>query len=150
MTLLADLHRNVQATLASKRLGQPVFVRYHLESRDPRAAVPVRLAMVLQQLHQWFGQPAQRLYGTGEPQPGQVTLTIEWPTGSTGILSWAEGTSVDRLDLTVLGNHGALYHELPGGAVWELPPTTNPPPDIARLAGLIEQAMRTSEAVKIP
>jgi hypothetical protein len=44
MSTLADLHRAVQTTLASKRLGTPVFARYQYHAAIKGQAAIARLA----------------------------------------------------------------------------------------------------------
>src|SRR5437879_5527695 len=89
MTSLADLHRAVQATLASKRLGRPVFVRYLLCSRDRAEAALPRLAQLTAAVRAWVGQPLERVHAAGTPRGGQVTLTLEFRGGATALVSWA-------------------------------------------------------------
>ncbi len=112
MTTLADLHRAVQSTLASKRLGQTVFVRYLLHNQDrPDAALP-RLAQLTAAVREWVGQPLERVYAVGAPKSGQVSLTLEFHGGATALVSWAAAPHRgDGIDLTVVGNRGALYHD---------------------------------------
>src|SRR5437588_12305016 len=112
MSTLADLHRAVQSTLASKRLGRPVFVRYLLCSQDkPEAALP-RLAQLTAVVRDWIGQAVERVHAAGTPRGGQITLTLEFRGGATALVSWAAAPPRgDGIDLTVLGNHGALYHD---------------------------------------
>src|SRR5438309_3556194 len=73
MTTLADLHRAVQSTLASKRLGRPVFVRYLLCSRDKAEAALPRLAQLTAAVRDWLGQPLERVHAAGTPRGGQVS-----------------------------------------------------------------------------
>src|SRR5947209_11978672 len=144
MTTLTDLHRAVQSTLASKRLGRPVFVRYLLHSQDkPDAALP-RLAHLTAAVREWVGQPLERVYAVGTPKGGQVTLTLEFRAGATALVSWAAGPArADGIDLTVVGNHGALYHDAGSARLWDdaaLPPA--PDPDRSLLS-VLERAVRS-------
>src|SRR5947209_10247094 len=86
MTALADLHRAVQSTLASKRLGRPVFVRYLLCSRDRAEAALPRLVQLTAAVRDWFGQPLERLHANGSPKSGQVSLTLEFRGGGTALV----------------------------------------------------------------
>lgn len=120
MTTLADLHRAVQATIASKRLGQPVFVRYLLCSRDRADAVPARLTQLTAAVRDWLGQVLERVYAVGTPKSGQVSLTLEFRGGATALVGWAASPPRgDGIDLTVLGNHGAVYHDNGASRLWE-------------------------------
>src|SRR5262249_38912355 len=107
MTTLADLHRAVQATLASKRLGRPVFVRYLLHGPDRATAALPRLAQLTAAVRDWIGQSLERVHAVGSPKAGQVSLTLEFSGGATALVCWASSTAAGYgIDLTVLGNHG--------------------------------------------
>jgi hypothetical protein len=144
MSTLADLHRAVQSTLASKRLGRPVFVRYLLCSRDKAEAALARLAQLTAAVRDWLGQPLERVHAAGTPRGGQVSLTLELRGGATALVSWAAAPPRgDGLDLTVLGNRGALYHDAGAARLFEEGALGPPPaPDKALLA-LLGRALRS-------
>src|SRR5437660_12242404 len=66
----ADLHQAVEAALASKRIGQPVFVRYLLYGNDPH-----RLERAIPILGRWLGQALECRHRTGE-STGQISLSL--------------------------------------------------------------------------
>lgn len=146
MTRLADLHRSVQATLAGKRLGIPVFVRYLWQSQEKPPAVLNRLSVLAALVREWLGQPLYRLYALGSVQAGQVSLTLECRGGATALLCWnASSQRSGNVDLMIVGNHGALYHDGGLDNPWDdgLPwPEEKPEPT---LLPLIEQALRTGQ-----
>jgi hypothetical protein len=144
MTALADLHRSVQAVLTGNRLGSPVFVRYHLQSADKASAVPRRLAQVLAVVTGWLGRPIERVYAQGAPRSGQVSVLLEMRNGATAVISWAAGAVQGAgVDITVLGNHGALYHDVGTGQLWdEAAMALTDAPDPAHLEW-IERALRS-------
>jgi hypothetical protein len=116
MTTLADFHGAVKATIASKRIGKPVFVRYLIQGADSADAVPTRLARIAGTVQEWLGQPLERVYAIGTADAGQVSLTVEGREGGSALISFARTPTGDgSVDLTVLGNHGAIYHTLDGG-----------------------------------
>jgi hypothetical protein len=144
MTTLADLHRAVLSTMASKRLGRPVFVRYLLCSRDkPDAALP-RLAELTAAVRDWLGERLERVHAVGTPKGGQVSLTLEFGGGATALVSWAAAPPRgDGIDLTVIGNRGALYHDAGSARLHDeaaLVPAAAP--DRALLA-VLERAVRS-------
>src|SRR5262245_31063439 len=132
MTSLADLHRTVQATLAGKRLGTPVFARYLLRSPEKAAAVPARLAWIAGVVRDWLGQPLERIYAQGQVKNGHVDMTLEFRRGATAVIHWSAVAHAAAADVMILGNHGAMYYE--GDASYALPPAK---PDAA-LIELIE------------
>jgi hypothetical protein len=144
MTTLADLHRAVQFTLATKRLGRPVFVRYLLCSRDRADAALPRLAQLTAAVRDWLGQSLERVHAAGTPRGGQVSLTLEFDGGATALVSWAAAPPRgDGLDLTVLGNRGALYHDAGSARLWEEAPLGPPPAADKTLLDLLARALRT-------
>ena len=76
MSTLTDLHRAVQATLASKRLGQPVFVRYLWHSLDKPDAVLPRLARLAETVTAWLGQTLERVKQNVEQVGGTIVGAV--------------------------------------------------------------------------
>jgi hypothetical protein len=143
MTTLADLHRTVQSTLASKRLGQPVFVRYLMHGLDQPEAILPRLTQASAVVRAWLGQTLERIYATGSVPTGQVSLTLQFREGGTALVSFARGQPRGGgVDLMVLGNHGAIYHEASNADLWDEPaaPTADP-----RLQAVIERAVKSGK-----
>lgn len=151
MTTLANLHRSVQSTIASKRLGTPVFVRYQLYSQDRGPAVTARLARLVGIVQGWLNQPLERIYAVGNVKSGQVTLTVECRRGATALVSWARSRAEgDGVDLMLIGNHGVLYHDGGLSELWDEPaePLTDAPNK--EMVNLVQRALRSGrpEAVK--
>ncbi len=140
MNTLADLHRAVQTTLTSKRLGQPVFVRYLWSSPDKPETVLPRLAHVAATIRDWLGQTPERVYALGGAAAGQVSLTLEFREGASALLCWSVGKGVD---LMVLGTKGAIYHETGAADSWDEPATFPEARPDAELQSAIERALRT-------
>jgi hypothetical protein len=125
MPSLAELHRAVAATIASKRLGTIVFVRYTIQDQDADSA-RTRLAQAVAAVRDWVGQKLDRLHASPRA-PGQVALTLQFAEGATGLVSFAlvNGRPPgDGVDLLVLGNRGSLTHDA-GHAEC---PASRPPP----------------------
>jgi hypothetical protein len=142
---LADLHRTIQATLASKRLGQAVFVRYTIQGLDKAETVLPRLAQAAATIKDWLGQPLTRVYAVGSVESGQVALTLSFRDGATALVSFAHGQPLgDGVDLMVLGNHGAIYHDAGSANLWDEPATTDDKRDQV-IMGAIERALRSGK-----
>jgi hypothetical protein len=121
MISLADLHRAVTSTLAGNRIGQPVFVRYLLHQPEPSESVVDHLAQLSATVHDWIAQPLDRVYALGSLESGHVSLSLQFRNGATALVSLAQGgPQPGGVDLLVLGNHGAIYHETAGPAVLDL------------------------------
>jgi hypothetical protein len=120
MTTLADLHRAVQSTLASKRLGTPVFARYQYHAPIKGQAVIARLAKATATVRAWLDQPLERIYAQGSAASRHVTLLLEFRTGLTAVVTWIGTTGRGGgVDLTLMGNHGVLYHDAGDAQLWD-------------------------------
>jgi predicted dehydrogenase len=146
MSSLADLHRAVEAALASKRLGQPVFVRYLWHGFDKPNEVAPRLAVLVDTVRRWLGQTPERIYATGGLTTGQVSLTLEFREGGTAMVGWT--SSRDRgngVDLMILGNRGAMYHDAGSAELLDEQLTPAAGPALGELQTVIEQALRSGK-----
>ena len=144
MNTLADLHRAVQTTLASKRLGTPVFVRYLYHSPVKGRAAIARLARTVTTVREWLGQPLERVLALGNVEGRQVSLTLEFRGGATALVSWAGTTGRGSgVDLMVIGNHGTINHDAGATDLWDetLPPGDGEPDEA--VVALIERAIRS-------
>ena len=140
----ADLHRTVQTTLASKRLGTPVFVRYLLHGAGKAPEVVARLARIVAKVRDWVGQPLDRIYGQGSVAGRHITLTLECRGGATALIAWVGTTPRGPgIDLTVLGNHGALYHDQGDANAWENATFDDQQPADQALVAWIERALKS-------
>jgi hypothetical protein len=145
MTTLTDLHHVVRATLADRRLGQPVFVRYLLNTRDPPDLLLLRLAQLTAVVRYWLAQPLARLYALGSPESGHVTLTLQFRQGATALVSLARAApGQEGADLLILGNHGALYHDAGGTLHWEAEPVDQ------TLLAVIERGLHSRRPEPVP
>ena len=120
MTTLADLHRAVQSTLASKRLGTPVFARYQYHAPIKGQAVLARLTKTATTVRTWLDQPLERIVAQGSSASRYVTLLLEFRGGLTAVVTWI-GTNGrgGGVDLTLIGNHGVLYHDAGDAPLWD-------------------------------
>ena len=150
MPPLADLHRAVQAALAGKRLGKPVFVRYLLQGPEKPDAVVPRLAHLAAVVCGWLGQPLERVYAVGSPAEGPVSLTLRFGEGAAALITFARGRPYGPgVDLLVLGNHGALYHDAGDANPWDEAETLPDRPD-PRLQTAIERSLHSGKPELMP
>ncbi len=149
MTTLADVDRAVKSILASKRLGQLVFARCTLQSAG-KVGPPVLVARLAEVAEGWFNQPAVRVHAIGSAETGQLSVTLQFPEGGTAVLSYARTqppAGLGGLDLMLLGNHGAIYHDAFSGAgdgPMELFPGDNIPA-VVPLLDTISRALKTGK-----
>lgn len=144
MTSLAELHQAVERNLASKRLGSVVFVRYLLNSQAKADTAVNQLALLADAVRGWTGQAVHRVYAIGSPRSGQVSLTVEFRGGATANITWTR--SLGRglgVDLFVLGNHGAMYHDAGTDPLWDEAATPLAGRPNQELVALIDRALRS-------
>jgi hypothetical protein len=142
----ADLHRAMQTTLASKRLGTPVFVRYLYHDAAKGNAVMQRLARVVAAVRDWLGQPLERIYAVGAANQRHISVTLECRGGATAVVAWiGSAPRGPGLDLTVIGNHGALYHDFGDGNAWAETAWDDKQPVEAPLLAWIERSLRSGQ-----
>ena len=112
MPYLADLHRTIQATLAGGRLGRPVFLRYLIRGSDDAASIRDCLAQAVALAGTWLGQSLATVYTLGSLESGHVSVALAFDAGATALVAYARTPPADAgVDVLLLGNHGALYHE---------------------------------------
>jgi hypothetical protein len=143
MNAIAELHHAVQTAIAGKRLGKPVFVRYLLTGPDKTPLV-ARLACITAVVCGWLGQTLENIQAIASAAAGQVSLTLQFREGGSALVSLSRGQRLGNgVDLLVLGNHGALYHDAGHAAVGDVSSgLPNDPPQPALLAA-IDKALRS-------
>jgi hypothetical protein len=145
MPALADLHRAVQATLAGKHLGRPVFVRYTLQGTEPLGSLVPRLVQLTTLVRDWLAQPLERVHAIGSADSGQVALTLQFHEGATAVVSLLRSHPTGPgADVLVIGNHGTLCHDTGMANPWDEPGVLPGPPDV-QLQAIIERALRSGK-----
>jgi hypothetical protein len=149
MNSVAELHRAVLAAIAGKRLGKPVFVRYLLSGPDKSPAA-ARLARIVAAVRGWLGQALDTIHAVGSPTTGQVSLALRFREGGSALVSIARGKRLgDGVDLLVLGNHGALYHDAGHAALGAKPGKLPREQSDPALLSAVEKALRSGKPVSV-
>lgn len=158
------LYQTVQNVLATGRIGAPVFVRYVAQVASDRAKLQEEVAQTLAMVNAWLDSAPQRVYVQGGKDSGQLTATVQYPQGQTALLSVGVASPVrvgdiplhpaPKIDLMLLGNKGALYHDSTSLSLLALAAagssaTTIPLPISAPLMRAIEQSLRTNKSVTV-
>jgi hypothetical protein len=108
MPSLTDLHRTVDSVLTTQRIGQSVFIRYLLFGDVSSGAAASRLAAMAENVRAWLGQSVHQLTAVGKSESAALSVLLQFTAGATALVSVAPGEPA--VDLTILGNHGAIYH----------------------------------------
>ncbi len=144
----SSLYSIIHQTLATERIGSPVFVRCiaHLPTENIRAS----LAEMLFTAQLWFNTEPLRIYIQGEADVNQMTASVLYEKGQTALLTLTAIPPTGRpgIDLMLIGNEGAIYHdELMAGQDSLTLMADEPVP--AGLLEAIEGSIRTGQAVSI-
>jgi hypothetical protein len=144
-TDLDALEQIVQGVLGRKRLGQAVFVRYTVNATLIKEDRLPFLARMTDSARRWLGQPLEQLYAVGSLD-GVVGLTLRCRQGATALVSLGPGRGIgDGVDLLILGNHGAIYHDAGQGSLWTGVARYRAGNADARLTALIEKTLRSGQ-----
>ena len=97
-----------------------------------------------------FQEPLERLYAIGTLESGQVSLTLYFRDGATALVSYALGVPRgNRVDLIVVGNRGAMYHDA-GSASFSDEAALREGPKDTIVQAAIERALRSGKPELIP
>lgn len=106
-----ELDRTVREAIKAGRIGQPVFVRC-VASVAPDGDAVGTAAQIIRATSEWIGSPVRRLYAVESPAPRQNSVSVEFADGAAALVNTTTAAAAGpTIDLIVLGNHGALYHE---------------------------------------
>ena len=112
MSTFDMLYRAVLETVATGRVGTPVFVRCIAHVAAERADLDARLSRTLGATAGWLGGTPHRVFALGNAESGQITVTLELEQGRTAIVSVGLAFDhVPRVDLLLLGSRGSVHHE---------------------------------------
>jgi len=115
---LDSLEQSIQGVVDRQRIGRPVFVRYTLLGALQPEEMPALLSRMLDAARRWLGHPIGKIYAVGSVDAGQVTLTVQTTEGATALISVGRTRAVgDGIDLMVLGDRGAIFHDAGQGSL---------------------------------
>ena len=139
----------VQSAIDSGRVGVPVFVRWTVLRAVDNRGVDRILSTMAGRVSSWFESEPHRLYTLGSPDTPSASLSLTFPDGPTALLVSGSGDHRNEVDLTLLGNQGAIYHhEFPTEAVVGLlEPQLDPSTD--RLLEVIHASRQSGRPVSM-
>ncbi len=106
------LYETVKEILKSGRVGTPVFLRCSAQIESGDDYVEDVLVRILAMSCSWMEAVPLRVYAQNGKKSKQLTVTVHYVGGQTGIVSVNAAPDVeDSLYLMLLGNKGALYHD---------------------------------------
>jgi len=144
-----SLLQGVQQALAEGQIGAPVFVRWVAANAREAAELLPGLGAMLEAAETWLGAAAQRLYAVGSPEAGQVTAMVDYAGGQSALLTAALAPlhGSPHVNLTLLGQRGAVYHEDPSALA--AAGQGQPSSAATRFAAAVEESLRSGEPVGV-
>jgi hypothetical protein len=116
---LVDLHRAVEETLANGRIGRPVFVRYSLHGLDPRRRLVEGVAALAGAATRWVGSQVELIVAIGSENAGQLSATLVFGSGESAAVTCGRAAGPGSgVDLMIVGNRGAVYHDGGTSVLW--------------------------------
>ena len=113
MTYLDSLAQTVQSSIAENHVGIPVFVRCIANLADCVDDILLRLDQLTTATNTWLDATPSRVYASGATGLGQVSVMLEYASGASALVCVALASGEPHIHLTVIGNHGTLYHSDP-------------------------------------
>lgn len=113
MTYWETLSQTIQSTIKTDRIGTPVFVRCTAALVDDVADLTHAIGMMVHEFCKWFVLSPNRVYAVGSLDRDQMTVTLEFSSGAMALLTVVLTRQMPQIDLTILGNQGAIYHAEP-------------------------------------
>lgn len=107
------LYQTIKEIIDTGRVGEPVFVRYMVQISPKEEFIHDclinTLAKMVLMTGSWMNASPRRVYA----QNGNLQLTVsaQFSGGQIAILSVNAASMCTKVDLTILGNKGALYHD---------------------------------------
>ena len=146
------LTQAIEASLLTRQVGSLVFVRLTAALVDDVSGLHNALEASVQAVTDWFGLPPRRVYALGSPDREQMTVGLEFVSGSSALIALTLAHGQPQIDLAVIGNQGVIYHREMIQADPTLSLAFPPSPDnstISPLMKAIEQSFYVNEPVVI-
>jgi hypothetical protein len=107
-----SLYETVNEVLSAGRVGIPVFVRCTVQIKHGAENIGSVLARIQTVASSWLQASPLKVYALSSYKSSQITVTIKYAGGQTSVVSvnTTSGTT-SHIDLMLLGNKGAFYHD---------------------------------------
>ena len=103
------LNQTVSETLASGQVGAPVFVRWTAAAAQSTPELKLLLAEMSAYAESWLSARPRRVYATGSPDAGHLSLALDYTNGQSALLAIALAQDHPTMNLIILGARGAVY-----------------------------------------
>lgn len=110
---MRSLYEATRRILENGRVGVPVFTRFSVQISSEDGQVEDVLARMLTITCLWMEAEPMRAYALGRDNSKHLTAFIHYEDGQTAIVSVNTVPEPEqRVYLMILGNKGALYHDM--------------------------------------
>ncbi len=147
---MESLQKSVQSVIDAGRIGSPVFVRCLLQSPLSDHDTVGASAALANMANAWMPSSPEQIYVQQSQDGTQSTTMIKYAGGQTALLSVnrVAANQEESIDLALVGNKGAIYHETPRGQ-YRLMRASIQLDDKGNLSDLIGQAIASGEPVNL-
>jgi hypothetical protein len=146
---MQSLYETIKEILGTGRVGVPVFVRCVVSIAPEEEDIEEVLMKVLTMTNSWLGASPFRVYAQSRPKSGQITVTIHYLEGQSALVSVnAVPGLAASVDLVLLGNKGALYHDSESLSP-DFDVTDEPLPIPEWLIDIVDQSLQTGRPVVV-
>lgn len=144
---MRSLYEAIRQILDNGRVGVPVFTRFTVQIAPEDGHVENVLARILTMTCSWMEAKPLRVYALSQDDSKHLTAFVHYADGQTAIVSVTTVPYHEhRMYLMILGNKGALYHDME-----VLPPgfeiTTEPLPIQEWLMHAVNRSISTGKPV---
>ena len=147
---MESLQKSVQSVINEGRIGSPVFVRCLLQSPLKDGDTVGASAALAKIANAWMPSSPEQIYVQQSQDGTQSTTMIKYAGGQTALLSVnrVAANQEESIDLALVGNRGAIYHETPRGQ-YRLMRSSIQLDDEGKLSDLISRAIASGEPVNL-
>ena len=146
---MESLYQTVKEIVQNRRVGAPVFVRcvVQISSLESEHIGDV-LATVLTMAGSWLEAVPLQIYAQIGAGARHISTTVRYAGGQSAIVSVYALADLTSIDLMVLGNKGALYHDA-GAIAPEFDITAEPLPIPEWLMKAVNRSLAEGEPTLI-
>ena len=142
---MRSLYETTKGIIENGRVGVPVFARFSVQISHEDGHIEDVLPRILTMTCSWMKAKPIRVYALSKDDSKHLTALVHYEDGQTAIVSVNTVTRHERrVHLMILGNKGALYHDMEA-----LPPgfeiTAEPLPPQERLMHALNRSIRTGK-----
>ena len=104
-----SVDQGVKNALSNGRVGTPVFVRWTLLTAVEIELVEGYICLMAERVISWFESGPERIYALPTDQSGFRSVSVEFASGQTALLTAGPSQGRPSVDFFMLGSEGAAY-----------------------------------------